>query len=88
MPGYETGATRQGFEFFDNGWSCKKDSRPERNAWERFISQWQKGSGRGISRAHSESFTVDLKGDGVVAGLALVRQRSSTDQGQVASHPP
>ena len=37
---------------------------------------------------HSESFKVDLKGDGVVAGLALVGQCSSTDQGQVAFHPP
>ena len=29
-----------------------------------------------------------MKGDGVVAGLALVGQRSSTDEGRVASHPP
>lgn len=52
------------------------------------MSQWQKGSGTGISRAHSESFKLDLKGDGVVAGLALVGQCSSIDQGQVAAHPP
>ena len=39
-------------------------------------------------RSHSESFKVDLKGDGFVAGLALVGQCSSTDQGQVASHTP
>ena len=46
---------------------------------ERFISQRQKGSRKGISRARLESFKLDLKGDGVVVGLALVGQCSSIE---------
>lgn len=41
-----------------------------------------------MRRGHPKSFRVDLKGDGVVAGLAVLGQRPRTDQGQGASHPP
>ena len=56
--------------------------------WERFVSQGQKGSVTGISRAHLESFKLDLKGDVAVAGVAPVGQHSSIYEDWEASHPP
>lgn len=51
-----------------------------------FIPQWQMDSGTGISGAYLKIFKQDLKGDRVVAGLTMVEQQSSTDEGREASH--
>uniref|UniRef100_A0A8B9I413 Uncharacterized protein n=1 Tax=Anser brachyrhynchus TaxID=132585 RepID=A0A8B9I413_9AVES len=79
---------RQGFGFFHNGWFYKTPGLTLSDRWERFISQGQKCSGTGISMAHLESFKLDAKGDGVVAGLAPVGQHPNTDEDRAASHAP
>lgn len=78
---------RQGFGFFDNVWFYKTPGLTVITQ-ERFISEGQKGSWTGISRAHFETFKLDPKGEGVVAGLALLVQRSSSDEDRETSHPP
>lgn len=50
------------------------------NMWERLILQWQNSSGAGTGRAHSKSFKLNSKEDGVVDGLVQVEQPSSINE--------
>lgn len=69
-----TGATDLGLgSFLMTGFKRHED-------WQQYVGKiylkGQKGSERGISRANLESSKLDLKGDGVAAGLVQLKQLS------------